>query len=142
MRRRSFFQAAAAFAAQLRAGAQTGSTPRIRLGYDTYSIRALRWKALAHIDYAAKLGIDTIQISSLDDYESLEDAHLARVKAHAAEKGIALDAGIGSICPTTASWNASRGTPERYLTQGIRVAKAVGARAMRVFCGAPPDRRS
>lgn len=142
MCRRTFLQASAAFTAQIHAGGQTAPAARIRLGYDTYSIRSLRWKALAHIDYAAKLGLDTIQISSLDDYESLDPAHLDRVKAHAAAKNITIDGGIGCICPTTGSWNASRGTPEQYILQGLRVSQAVGARAMRAFAGAPADRRS
>lgn len=41
----------------------------VRLGYDTYSIRAFRWKALEHIEYAARQKLDAIQISSLGDFE-------------------------------------------------------------------------
>ena len=79
MRRRTLLQAAAglsAFAAVSAADDQP-AVP-IRLGFDTYSIRAFQWKALQLIDYAATLKLDTIQISSLDDYESLDPAHLAQ----------------------------------------------------------------
>ncbi|MCC7155605.1 MAG: sugar phosphate isomerase/epimerase, partial [Bryobacterales bacterium] len=44
----------------------------MKLGYDSYSIRGLKWKAPRLIDYAAELKLDTLQIGSLDDYESLD----------------------------------------------------------------------
>ncbi|MGH9660773.1 MAG: sugar phosphate isomerase/epimerase family protein [Bryobacteraceae bacterium] len=136
MRRRAFLQIPAAAAAL----AQTAG-PRIRLGFDSYSIRSLGWKALKLIDYAAGLKLDAIQISSLGDYESLEPAHLARVRDHAAARGIALDAGIGCICSTSKSWNPKEGSPELYLRKGLRVASALGARSMRCFLGGAPERR-
>lgn len=141
MRRRSFLQAAAGLSAAVAASAADDqpSVP-IRLGFDTYSIRAFQWKALQLIDYAASLKLDTIQISSLDDYESLDPAHLAQVKDHAARVGIALDGGMGSICPLSASWNAKNGDPKENILRGLRVAKAIGATSMRCFLGQEADR--
>ena len=78
--------------------ANTSAVP-IRLGFDSYSIRDFRWKDIQLLDYAAGLKLDTIQLSGLDDYESLEPEHLAKVKEHAARVGIAIDAGMGCICP-------------------------------------------
>ena len=52
----------------------------IKLGFDSYSIRAFKWKALELIDYAAGFQLDTIQLSSLGDYESLEPAYLKQAK--------------------------------------------------------------
>ncbi len=99
MRRRSFLKTmGAAAAAPLPRGASA-----VLLGYDTYSIRAFRWKALEHIEYAAKQKLDAIQISSLGDFESLEPAYLAKVKGAAGQYGIRIDGGIGCICPTSAS---------------------------------------
>lgn len=121
------------------AAAQSGSTP-IRLGFDTYTLRAFGWKAMQLLDYAAKLKLDTIQISSLNDYESLDPAHLARVKAHAASLGIVLDAGIGCICPTSASWSAKNGDSIENLLRGLRIAKEIGATSMRCFMGSDRDR--
>ena len=112
----------------------------IRLGFDTYSIRAFEWKATRLIDYAASLKLDTIQISSLDDYESLDPAHLAQVKDHAARVGIVLDGGMGSICPLSTSWNAKNGDPKENILRGLRVAKAIGATSMRCFLGQEADR--
>ena len=112
----------------------------IRLGFDSYSIRDFRWRDIRLLDYAASLKLDTIQLSGLGDYESLEPAHLAKVKDHAARVGVAIDAGIGCICPVSTGWNAHNGTPAEFLLKGLRVAKAVGARSMRCYMGAFADR--
>ena len=80
------------------------------------------------IDYAGSLKLDTIQISSLDDYESLEPAHLQKVKDQAARYGMKIDGGIGCICPTSGSYKATVGDAGQYVLKGLRVAKAIGAR--------------
>jgi sugar phosphate isomerase/epimerase len=139
MRRRTFLQTAAGLSAWAAAAAEEPPSG-IRLGFDTYSIRAFQWKALQLIDYAAGLKLDTIQISSLDDYESLEPDHLAKVKEHAAKAGIILDGGMGSICPLSTSWNAKNGDPKEHVLLGLRVSKAIGATSMRCFLGQGADR--
>ena len=90
----------------------------IKLGFDSYSIRAFRWKAIELLDYAARLKLDTVQLSSLDDYESLDPAYLQKVKEHAARLGISIDAGIGCICPSSPSYNKKEGEPEQYVARG------------------------
>ena len=52
----------------------------IRLGYDTYTIRALNWNAFQHLDYAQQQKLDAVQFSALSGFESLEPAYLAKVK--------------------------------------------------------------
>ncbi len=112
----------------------------LRLGFDTYSLRAFKGKATQLIDYAASLKLDTIQISSVSEYESLEPAHLAQVKAHAAQRGIAIDAGTGCVCPTSSSYSPKSKDPVAYTLEGLRVAHAVGSHGMRCFLGSRPDR--
>jgi len=138
MLRRTFLQALPAAAA---AGATTPPPDvPIRLGFDTYSIRAFQWKAPRFLEYAASLKLDTIQFSSMDDYESYEPAYLAKVKDQAARLNISIDAGMGCICPSSKSY-AKNGPPVRdRVLQGLRVAKAVGAKAMRCYMGAAADR--
>jgi sugar phosphate isomerase/epimerase len=114
----------------------------IKLGFDSYSIRAFRWKAIELLDYAAKLKLDTVQLSSLDDYESLDPAYLQKVKDHAARLGISIDAGIGCICPSSPSYNKKEGEPEEYVARGVRVAKAVGSSVMRCYMGTRDNRRT
>ena len=138
MLRRTFLASpgAAAFSPQSSAAVSR----RIPLGFDTYSLRAFHWKALELIDYAAGLHLDTIQISSLGDYESLDAAYLARVKERAARAGLTLDAGIGCVCSTSASWKPEYGSAEEYLIKGMTVARAVGAGVMRCFLGSAAER--
>lgn len=145
MHRRSFLSTVAtgAFALQQAnaAPADAIATP-IRLGFDTYSLRAFRWKAMQLLDFAASQKLDTIQISSLGDFESLEPAHLASVKERAASLGMVLDAGMGCICPTSTSWGARKDDPVEYIATGVRVAKAIGASSVRCFMGNEKDRRT
>jgi 3-oxoisoapionate decarboxylase len=137
MLRRTFLQSAACAALP----ALNAAGGAIRLGYDTYSIRAWRFKALEHLEYSAKLRLNTIQISSVGDYESLAPAHLEKVKQRARELGIAIDAGTGCICPGTSGWGQRKDDPVEYLSQGLRVAKAVGSHSLRCFMGASGDRK-
>jgi len=112
----------------------------IRLGFDTYTLRAFNWKALQLLDYAASRKLDTIQFSSMDDYESLDAAHLGQVKDRAAGLGIAIDAGMGCICPLSYSWTPKNGDPQENILRGLRTAKSVGATSMRCYLGSSDDR--
>ncbi len=116
MRRREFFLSSLATSL----AAVKAQSPTLKLGYDTYSLRAWRMKALEHLDFAGKHGCTAIQLSSLDDFESLEPAHLAKVKARAAELNIVIDAGTGCICPTSKAYSARNGDPVQGLTKAIR----------------------
>src|SRR5581483_3523543 len=144
MHRRAFLQTVGATAALAQSsGAQPAErTDGILLGFDTYSLRAFQWKDIQLLDYGAALGVDTIQISSSEDYASLDPAHLGEVREHAAKLGVRIDAGIGCICPLSKSWNARQGTAPQKVIEGLKVAKTVGARSMRCFMGSSADRRS
>jgi sugar phosphate isomerase/epimerase len=138
MVRRRFLQslATAAGAASVSAGEQTG----IKLGFDTYSLRAFRWKAPRLIEYAASQKLDTIQISSLGDYESLDAAYLAKVKDQAARSRIVLEGGTGCICPSSHAFGKDGPPARERVLEGLRVAKAIGATTMRCYLGTSADR--
>jgi len=128
MNRRSFIQlAGAGCLAQTVASAQAASRlgTGIRLGFDTYSLRAFKWKDMQLLDFAASLKVDTVQISDSADYASLDPAHLAKVKAHAARLNLELDAGIGCICPIAKGWRDRGKSPQEELVAGLGIAKAV-----------------
>ncbi len=138
MQRRTFLKsltASAGFAPL----ASAFATP-LKLGVDTYSIRAYQWKALRHIEYAASLKLDAVQIS-FGDYESLEPAYLAQVKDAAERAGLVIEGDIGCICPTAAGFNKREGTAEERTLRGLRASQAVGAKAMRCFLGSMSERR-
>jgi hypothetical protein len=63
--------------------AQPTLAKKLKLGFDNFSVRAMGWKAPALLDYAASLKLDSILISDLDAYDSLEDAHLKEVNSAA-----------------------------------------------------------
>jgi sugar phosphate isomerase/epimerase len=137
MHRRSFLKIIPGAAAM--AAAEEGAAP-IKLGFDTYSLRAFRWKASQLLTYAAGLKLDTIQISSLGDYESLDPAYLQQVKDQADRLHIQVDGGTGCICPSSHSF-AKNGPPARErVLEGLRVTKAVGGRVMRCYLGGSADR--
>jgi sugar phosphate isomerase/epimerase len=145
MNRRSFLAhitSAAAMAATRPAfGAQT--PPRkIRLGLDNFAVRAMGWKAPALIEYAASLKCDTLFISDLDAYESLDDTALREVKRKADAAGLSLYVGGWSICPTSKTFRKNWGTAEEHLRLGIRVAKTLGSPVFRAVLGNMEDRKS
>jgi sugar phosphate isomerase/epimerase len=142
MLRRSFLTgvAGAAAAALSRTDAAPAPDVPVKLGFDTYSVRAFKWKAGKLLDYAAGLKLDTIQISSMGDYESYEPAYLQGLKDQAARLKLQIDSGMGCICPLSKSYTKN-GPPARdRLLEGLRVAKAVGAKSMRCYLGAGADR--
>jgi sugar phosphate isomerase/epimerase len=115
---------------------------KLRLGFDNFSVRAMGWKAPALLDYAASLKLDSILISDLDAYESLEEAALKEVKAKADGLGIQIHAGTWSICPTSKFFKNKWGTAEEHLALGIRVAKALGSPVLRCILGMGDDRKT
>ena len=143
MLRRTFLQAmtVAPALAQSAAVPALDNAPPIKLGFDTYSLRDFHWSATELIDYAAKLKLDGLQISGMEDYRSLEPAYLKDVREHAESLGLTIDAGIGCICPLSSAWNPKDGDPTEHVVRGLKVAQAVGARSMRCFLGHGGDRR-
>jgi 3-oxoisoapionate decarboxylase len=148
MHRRSFltglatFTAAAAVRPLLPAADRPGATSKIRLGIDNFAVREMQWKAPALIDYAASLACDTLFISDLDAFESLDDAKLRDVKRKSDDAGLALYVGGWSICPTSKTFKKNWGTAEEHLRLGIRVAKTLGSPVYRAVLGNMEDRKS
>jgi 3-oxoisoapionate decarboxylase len=138
MLRRTFLQSLPVAAAALNA-APAEEVP-IRLGFDTYSLRAFKWKGLQLLEFAASQKLDTIQFSSLDDYGGLDEANLTKVKTRAKELGITIDSGMGCICETSKSWKKGARPAREQLLEGLRVARTVGATAMRCYMGSSEDR--
>ncbi|MBI1784330.1 sugar phosphate isomerase/epimerase, partial [Candidatus Sumerlaeota bacterium] len=125
-------------------GADVPAAPsgKIKLGFDNFSVRAMKWKAPQLLDYGASLKLDTILLSDLDVYESLEESYLQKIKEQADKLGIVIYAGSGSICPTARMFNKKYGTAEEHLALVLRVGKILGSPAVRVVLGSREDRRS
>lgn len=115
---------------------------KIKLGLDNFSVRALKWKADALIDYAIGLKTDSLFITDLDAFENFEESYLQRLRQKAAEKNLQIHLGTWSICPTSTAFRDKWGTAEEHLGLAIRVAKALGSPVARVVLGRMDDRKT
>ena len=99
---------------------------KTKLGLDNFAVREMKWKAEALIDYAAQLKTDSLFITDLNAFENFEDSYLTGLRKKAADKGLDIQLGTWSICPTSTRFDKKWGTAEEHLALGIRVAKALG----------------
>jgi sugar phosphate isomerase/epimerase len=112
----------------------------IRLGYDTYSLRGLRWNAMEHVQFAASHGLDAIQFSSINDFGDLSPEGLRIIRARAEQLDIRIDGGVGCVCELSKSWKPENGSPQQVLERGLDIANQVGAKVMRCYMGTDADR--
>ena len=145
MDRRGFLSSLAALgAAHLAAPAGAAGFAehgKIRLGFDNFSVRAFNWKAPQLIEYASSLNVDTLLLSDLDVYESVEEDYLKKVRLQAEEAGIELQAGTSSICPTSQAYDEKKwGKAEDHARLLIRTAKRLGSSVARCYLGSGRDR--
>jgi 3-oxoisoapionate decarboxylase len=113
---------------------------KARLGFDNYSVRAMKWNASQLIDYAASLRLDSLFLTDLDVYENFNESYLRDLKKKADDHGMVIYAGSWSICPTSKYFKNKWGTAEEHLALGIRVAKALQSPAFRCILGMGGDR--
>src|SRR4051812_169234 len=148
MNRRVFLKSTVAGAAALAASspgfAQENKPARlnIKLGLDNFSVRDLKWKVPALIDYAASLKTDSLFITDLGPFEKTDDAYLRDIRKMAEDKGLQIHLGSWSICPTSKAFRKTWGTAEEHLALGIRMAKALGSPVFRVVLGTNDDRKT
>lgn len=147
MHRRTFLHTAAVATAATaltssRLTAAAASKPKIAVGLDNFAVRAMGWKAPELIAYAASLKCDTLFISDLDSYTSLDSAALRDVRRQADAAGLALYVGGWSICPTSKAFKKNWGTAEELLRLGIRVAQELGSPVFRGVLGTMEDRKT
>lgn len=132
-----------ALAAALAARPAAGAAERrgIPLGFDNFAVRALGWNARQLVDHAVTLRCDALFITDFGPLEGrFDDAALAELRAYATDRGVALELGSWSICPTSTTFKPDWGTAEEHLALGIRMAKALGSPAFRVILGNQSDR--
>jgi len=112
----------------------------MKLGVDVYSLRLQPWDAFGQLEYASKLGIDLVHFSEVGFLDSLEDAYLKRLKARADALGLALEVGMGSICPTSNRFSGELGTAEKQVRDMLHVADLLGSKTLRCYLGENQDR--
>ena len=115
---------------------------KLQLGFDNYALRSSGSKAAQLIDYAASLKLDVLLLSDPDVFESHDAQHLSDLRRRADDSGIALQAGMLSICTASKMFDARRGTAEEQLRQTIRTAHGIGSPIARCVLGIIHDRSS
>jgi sugar phosphate isomerase/epimerase len=130
----------AAMAAPAATAAQAGSARGIKLGFDSWALNGFDYTAIQYLDFAERNKLDTVQLSDLFNYASEEPAYLQKVKDYAEKLGIAIDGGLGCICPTASNWRKENGDPVQWVRRGLRTNHAVGSKMMRVFLGGRGER--
>jgi sugar phosphate isomerase/epimerase len=144
--RRTFIKTVAATSAGLAlatcapAAEEPKPARKTRLGFDNFSVRALKWNAGQLIDYAASLKLDSLFLTDLDVYESFEESYLKDVKKKAHDNGLVIYAGSWSICPTSKFFKNKWGTAEEHLALGLRVARTLESPVFRCILGMGDDR--
>ena len=75
--------------------------PQVPLGYNTYSVRAMRWNDLQLLEYAASLKLDAVYLQDSVDPANNEPAHWKILKETAAQLGFELHGGDAGALPQT-----------------------------------------
>jgi len=114
----------------------------MKLGLDIYSVRSQGWDAFQHLDYAAHLGLDVVHFSELTPFERQDDGYLREVRAHADQLGLSLEAGMGSICPTSSAFDATLGRADEQLRHMLHAAVLLGSPILRCLLGGIAERYS
>ena len=113
---------------------------RLRLGVDSYTLRAWRWDAIQLLDYAARIGLEAVQFSELPHVarpmeKATDESFLKQVRAHAERLGIRLEMGTWGVCPTSRAFQPKYGAAHEQLGLAIHVASLLGAESVRCVLG-------
>ncbi len=136
MNRRSFLALAGSAPAML------ASAAPVRLGVDLFSLRSQPWTAFEFLDYCAQWKAKVVHFSEIRFLGGLGDEHLRKVRAHAEQKGIEIEIGMRSICPTSKAFDPKQGTAEEQITRMLHAARVAGSPIVRCFLGTFADRTS
>lgn len=113
----------------------------MRFGLDMFSLRSQGWSPFEQLDFAARWGVSVAHYSEIRLLGGLDPDHLRRVRAHADERGIALELGMLSICPSAGIFDATRGTAETQVAAMLPAARILGSPFVRCVVGRLEDRR-
>jgi sugar phosphate isomerase/epimerase len=114
----------------------------MKLGVDNFSLRFNDWDAFQLLDYSHKIGLNVVHFSDLGPFKSLDEGYLNEVKARADQLHLAIEVGMGSICPTSNTFSGVRGSATEQLTAMLHIAARFGSPAVRCFLGNNADRKT
>ncbi len=112
-----------------------------RFGLDLWSVRSQGWNAFQYIDHAVEQKLRVIQFADSNQLGGLEPEHARKVKTYADQKGILLEMGMGTICPTASGWGPARGPIEPWILRHVQAAKLMGSPILRCLLGSARERK-
>jgi 3-oxoisoapionate decarboxylase len=101
---------------------------RFPLGFNTYSVRAMRWQDLKLLEYGASLKLDAVYLQDSIDPLNNDPAHWKALKERAARLGLELHGGDAGALPRTP--DGMNATMQR-LREGIKHAVGIGSKLVR-----------
>jgi len=112
-----------------------------RFGLDIFSLRSQGWSPFEHLDFAARWGVRVAHYSEIRLLGGLDPEHLRRVRGYADERGIELELGMLSICPSAGIFDASKGSADAQIAAMLPAARLLGSPFVRCVVGRLEDRR-
>jgi sugar phosphate isomerase/epimerase len=112
----------------------------VRLGLDTFSLRAQNWSPFEQLDYCARLGLQVVHFSEIRFLGGLDADHLRRVRAHADALGLDVEIGMRSIAPSATIFDAAAGAAASQLSSMIDAARIMRSPIVRCIVGRYVDR--
>ena len=113
----------------------------MRFGLDMFSLRSQGWSPFEQLDFAARWGVSVAHYSEVRLLGGLDADHLRRVRAYAGERGIELELGMLSICPSAGIFDAAQGSAEAQIEAMLPAARLLGSPFVRCVVGRLEDRR-
>jgi 3-oxoisoapionate decarboxylase len=120
--------------------AQQKTPPPVKLGIDLFSLRSQGWTPFQYLDYCAAQKAKVVHFSEIRFIGNLERDNLLKVRAYAERKGVEVEIGMKSICPTSKMFDAKAGTAEEQLARMIAAATFAGSKIVRCVLGSAEDR--
>lgn len=150
MHRRQFLATSALGASSLAATVSASAAPPAidtsrdpaRFGLDLWSVRSQGWNAFQYVDHAVEHKLKVIQFADAHTLGGLEPEHARKVKAYADEKGVLLEMGMGTICPTSSGWRGEKDPIEPWILRHVEAARLLGSPVLRCLMGSAKERKS
>ncbi len=131
-----------AFLALAAAAPLTHAAPaNVKLGIDLFSLRSQGWTPFQYLDYCAAQKVKVVHFSEVRFIGGLEMENLRKVRRYAEERGIEVEIGMKSICPSSAMFDAKEGSAEEQLGRMAVAAVTVGSKIVRAVLGSSDDRK-
>ena len=114
---------------------------KVRFGLDTYSLGIQNWTPYQLLEFAAARRFQVVHFSGIRFLGGLDAEHLKGVRARADELGLEIEIGMGSICPTSGTFDRTAGTVQEQIARLVDAAGSVRSPLIRAFLGNSADRQ-